>query len=96
MVEERQKDVIVASAALVAAAALAVPIWKKIRLSRVPVFKLKSHGVEVHISALGGIIQRLYVVDAHGKTVDIVLGHEKISSYLVRVHLFVRYKFESC
>ena len=32
----------------------------------------------------GGIIQRLFVIDAHGDTDDIVLGHDALSDYLVR------------
>ena len=42
------------------------------------------NGLEVHISPLGGIIQRLYVPDMNGELEDVVLGYDELDAYLVR------------
>lgn len=88
MTGSKAKDATIVGAALLAAAALGKPLWKRIRLSRVPLYKLKGHGIEVHVSPLGGIVQRLFVIDAHGRTDDIVLGFDNISTYLSSPHYF--------
>ena len=49
----KQKDALIVGAAALAVAVLAKPLYKRIRLSRVPTYVLKAHGVEAHISALG-------------------------------------------
>ena len=83
MTGAKTKEAAIVGAALIAAVALGKPLWKRLRLSRVPLYKLKGHGIEVHVSALGGIVQRLFVIDAHGETDDVVLGFDNISTYLV-------------
>jgi len=74
-----------ASGLIIAVACLAKPLLSRLRLNRAPSFVLKNDVVEVHISSLGGIIQRLFVADKHGQKDDIVLGHDKLSDYLVRL-----------
>ena len=41
-------------------------------------------GMEVHISPLGGVIQRLYVPDVEGNLEDVVLGFDDMAPYAVR------------
>jgi len=62
---------------------LARPLFGKRRLNKAQTFVLKNNVLEVHISAPGGIIQRLLVGDKDGIVDDIVLGHDKLSDYLV-------------
>jgi hypothetical protein len=76
---------LLAGGLIVAVACLAKPLLNKLRLHRVPSFVLKNDTVEVHISSLGGIIQRLFVAGKHGQKDDIVLGHDKLSDYLVEI-----------
>lgn len=45
---------------------------------------LGPDGMEVHISPLGGVIQRLLVPDAEGKVEDVVLGFDDMAPYTVR------------
>jgi hypothetical protein len=73
----------VAAGGLFVLSLLAKPFVSKLRLNKTQTFVLKSNLVEVHISALGGIIQRLLVADNQGVVDDIVLGHDKLSDYLV-------------
>ena len=40
-------------------------------------------GMEVHISSMGCIIQRLHVPDRKGAVTDVVLGYEDIATYQV-------------
>ena len=40
--------------------------------------------MEVHISSMGCIIQRLLVPDRNGVVTDVVLGYEDIATYRVR------------
>jgi aldose 1-epimerase len=61
---------------------LARPLFGKRRLNKAQTFVLKNNVLEVHISAPGGIIQRLLVGDKDGIVDDIVLGHDKLSDYL--------------
>lgn len=52
-------------------------------------------GVEVHITPVGACIQRL-IVPVQGKKVDIVLGHNKASTYAVSAHCRHLLNISSC
>ena len=88
--------IFVAAGGLLVASLLAKPLLSKLRLNKAQTFVLKSNLVEVHISALGGIIQRLLVADKNGAVDDIVLGHDKLSDYLVRLHAMCMRPEEPC
>lgn len=48
-------------------------------------FVLKNaNGMEAHISTQGCIIQRLLVPGRDGMLADVVLGYDKMATYLVR------------
>ena len=53
MPDIKQKDALIVGVAALAVAVLAKPLYKRVRLSRVPTYVLKAHGVEAHISGLG-------------------------------------------
>ena len=82
---------LIASAALIGIAFFAKPFLIPLRLKRASSFVLKCKDVEVHISALGGIIQRLFVPDKAGNRADIVLGHASLVDYLVCSYRLLQY-----
>lgn len=54
-------------------------------VSHLPIHVLRGpDGMEVHISPLGGVIQRLLVPDAEGILEDVVLGFDDMAPYTVR------------
>ena len=59
-------------------------LLKTLRQTKAPSYILKNGSLEVHVSGMGGIIQRLFVPDRNGKKADIVLGHDDLADYLVR------------
>ena len=69
----------------------AVPLWflgRKLKswytLKHLETYILHGlNGLEVHISPLGAVIQRLYVPDVCGDVVDVVLGYDDLEAYLV-------------
>ena len=81
MSNARDKRILAASSGIVIALAY---LAKTLRRRKAPLYVLRNAGLEVHISAMGGIIQRLYVPDRNGKIDDIVLGHDTLDDYLVR------------
>ena len=76
--------------ALLALAAIK-PVWSLARrlkrawdLSHLPVIVLRgANGLEVHVSPLGCVIQRLLVPDQQGNLDDIVLGFDDLRPYAV-------------
>jgi hypothetical protein len=83
------KSGIVAAAAAVTAAAVGAAVWFLRRavneLDQLPVYVLKNEsGLEVHVSAVGGAIMKLLVPDKDGVPVDVVLGYDRASRYMVR------------
>ena len=77
---------VVGGAALVAAPVVAVvnKVLGRQQLKKLPIHILTGpDGVEVHISPLGGVIQRLLVPDRDGNLEDIVLGYDDIEQYAV-------------
>eukprot|EP00884_Botryococcus_braunii_P005885 jgi/Botrbrau1/15298/Bobra.0096s0001.1 len=40
-----------------------------------------SHGIEVHVLSIGGVIQRLFVPDRNGSSDDVVLGFDDTTNY---------------
>ncbi|CAK0761389.1 hypothetical protein CVIRNUC_002855 [Coccomyxa viridis] len=75
---------VVGGAALVAAPVVAVvnKVLGRQQLKKLPIHILTGPGgLEVHISPLGGVIQRLLVPDRDGKLEDIVLGYDDIEQY---------------
>ena len=64
-------------------AALLYLSFKTLKRCKAPSYVLRNGSLEVHISAMGGIIQRLLVPDRKGKVADIVLGHDILDDYLV-------------
>ena len=79
----------VAGALLLLAAAK--PVWilaKKLKaawdLSHLPIIVLRgSNGLEVHVSPLGCLIQRLLVPNQYGEVEDVVLGFSDLKPYVV-------------
>ena len=77
----------------------AIPLWylgKKLKswytLKHLESYILSApNGMEVHISPLGGIIQRLYVPDVHGELEDVVLGYDDLEAYLVSCCFMTRH-----
>ena len=70
---------------LAGSVALAVVyLLRTFRRCKAPSYILKNGSLEIHISAMGGIIQRLLVPDRKGKKADVVLGHDTLDEYLVR------------
>ena len=73
------------------AVAAAKPLWSLIRklklaweLDHLPVIILRGgNGMEVHVSPLGCIIQRLLVPNAQGELEDVVLGFDELKPYSV-------------
>ena len=77
---------VVGGAALVAAPVVAVvnKVLGRRQLKKLPIHILAGPGgLEVHISPLGGVIQRLLVPDRDGNLEDIVLGYDDIEQYAV-------------
>lgn len=58
-------------------------LYKTLKRCKPPSYVLRNGSLEVHISAMGGLIQRLLVPDREGKVADIVLGHDILDDYLV-------------
>lgn len=57
--------------------------WWDVR--HLPIHILRGpDGMEVHISPLGGVIQRLFVPDVEGNLEDVVLGFDDMAPYAVR------------
>lgn len=67
-----------------AIAAVGVLLYRRVRQGQKPeVFVLHNKkGVEVHITTIGGVIQKLLVPDRQGKVADVVLGFESPSDYV--------------
>lgn len=83
---------VVGGAALVAAPVVAVvnKVLGRQQLKKLPIHILTGPGgLEVHISPLGGVIQRLLVPDRDGKLEDIVLGYDDIEQYAVSSCIFM-------
>ena len=75
--------------ALAMASGLAIALaylLKKFRRRSAPLYVLKNNDLEVHVSAMGGIIQRLFAPDKDGVKADVVLGHDTLDEYLVSPH----------
>lgn len=57
--------------------------------TRVEIYTLRnSRGMEASIMTYGGTVVSLKVPDKHGKPGDIVLGYDKLGSYLTNSHCF--------
>lgn len=82
MTEGKDKKILIATSGIIIALAY---VLKNLRRRKAPLYILKNGKTEVHVSGMGGIIQRLLVPDKDGKIDDIVLGHDTLDDYLVQM-----------
>ena len=86
----------IATAAAAGVAAVSAAIWflklKRNELDKLPIYVLKSDqtGMEVHVTPVGGCILKLIVPDKDGQPVDVVLGYDRASRYMVSPDLWGR------